>query len=660
MNPPRPDPAERPDPPDVPRTVLSRFTMPADDWARDDAARGPRTVDALMWALLAALLAAAGAAVAWYRGDAGAGAASAVILGALAGAAGLAFAAMRKVRRDLHEPLSELYAWALGMCSGDFSTRVPAEGEGAYRKLAFHVNRLSEALERLANDMDDVVWRQTERLREKNASLELLHEVTASIHRLDSVDEILRATSRSMMEMVGARGAMVCVRDAAGGTSVAARIGRCPDGPEPSTDGAGEAARAGTSPPVPGPARAGPDPSAPPPGEVPIRAPQPPPASGDTGVGSRRPASEEVPAGAPEFSASGDAGVGSRLPASEEVPAGAPEFSASGDAGVGSRLPASEETPARAPEPPASGDAGIGGSGAAAGEGGGDASPGERCGSGAGMVEVPLEHKGADLGVIRLFTGSPGRAGSPERHRLLRSVGRHLGMSIAKARTDEESKTLSIVRERAAIAYELHDSLAQTLASLRLQADVLADSLAGAGAAGRVPAELARLRTTLESANVELRELIAGFRAPVDGRDLRTALEEMSARYTAQGAMTVHLQIDGELPELAPGARLQVVRIVGEALANACAHSGGNLARVLVRGEAASVRVLVEDDGEGFSPPPCERASGEHIGLSVMRERARWLGGALVIESEPGEGTRVSLAFPRAGAAAPAPAPPAR
>ena len=271
------------------------------------------------------------------------------------------------------------------------------------------------------------------------------------------------------------------------------------------------------------------------------------------------------------------------------------------------------------------------------------------------MVAVSLEHKGVDLGVIRLFTGSPGRVESNERHRLLLSVGRHLGMSIAKARTDEESKTLSIVRERAAIAYELHDSLAQTLASLRLQANVLADSLAGAGN-GRVPAELARIRATLESANIELRELIAGFRAPVAGRDLRTALEEMSSRYTAQGAMTVHLQIEGEPPELPAGPQLQVVRIVGEALANACAHSGGNLVRVLVRGEAASVRVLVEDDGEGFSMPPCGRTLGEHIGLSVMRERARWLGGALAIESEPGEGTRVSLTFPRAGAATPPPA----
>ena len=533
MNGPRSDPAERPDLPEGPRTMLSRFTMPADDWAREDAARGPRTVDALMLALLAALAVAAGAAVAWHRGAAAAGVTLVVVLAALALAAALAFVAMHRVRRDLHAPLSELYAWALGMCSGDFSTRVPAGGEGAYRRLAFHVNRLSEALEGLADDMDDVVGRQTQRLREKNASLELLYEVAASIHRLDSVDEILRVSARSTMEMVEARGAMVCLRDAAGELRVAVRLGECPEG-------------------------------------------------GGPGAGGNR-----------------------------------------GSSGIGGM--------ARAPEP--------------AGAGVEPAEPAD-----GGVVAVPLDHKGVNLGVIRLFTEPTGPVQSPERHRLLLNVGRHLGMSIAKARTDDESKMLSIVRERAAIAYELHDSLAQTLASLRMQADMLADSLAATGA-GRVPAELARIRATLESANVELRELIAGFRAPVDGRDLGAALEEMSARYTAQSALTVHLQIDGELPELPAGPQLQVVRIVGEALANACAHSGGNLARVLVRGDAASVRVLVEDDGEGFSTPPRDAAPGEHIGLSVMHERARWLGGTLAVESEPGEGTRVSLTFPRTRAA---------
>ena len=563
---PRSDPAERPDLPEGPRTVFSRFVMPADDWARDDSALGPRTVDALMVTLLAALAAAAVAAVAWYRGAADAGAALAVILAALGVAAALSVVAMRKVRRDLHAPLSRLYAWALGMCTGDFSTRVPADGEGAYRKLAFHINRLSEALEGLANEMDDVVWRQTERLREKNASLELLYEVAASVSRLDSLEEILRASARSMMDTAQARGAMVCLRDAAGEISVAARLGECSENAEFDVGGTEEALDDRNT-------RSG---------------------RGVTGAG---------------FSVQ-DSAMDSVAP----------------DPGVaGTPAPAAADT---------RNEPGIA------------ISP--RGSNGAATVTVPLDHKGVGFGTIRLFTESPESVGSPERQRLLLSVGRHLGMSIAKARTDDESKMLSIVRERAAIAYELHDSLAQTLASLRMQADMLADSLAGA--VSGAPVELARIQATLESANIELRELIAGFRAPVDGRDLRTALEEMTARYTAQSTMTVHLQIDGQLPELPAGPQLQVVRIVGEALANACVHSGGNLARVLVRSDPASMRVLVEDDGGGFSMPARDAAPGEHIGLSVMRERARWLGGTLVIESEPGEGTRVSLAFPRTAA----------
>ncbi|MDE0457937.1 MAG: histidine kinase [Chromatiales bacterium] len=539
---PRSDPAERPDLPEGPRTVFSRFVMPADDWARDDAALGPRTVDALMVTLLAALAVAAAAAVAWYRGAAEAGAAVTVILVALGVAAALTAVAMRKVRRDLHAPLATLYAWALGMCTGDFSTRVPAGGEGAYRKLAFHINRLSEALEGLANEMDDVVWRQTERLREKNASLELMYEVAASLGRLGSLEEILRVSARSMMELAEARGALVRLRDAAGEMSVAVRLGECP---------------------------------------------------------------EEVNLDAVEVREALGAAQAGRATGASDAADAVPD-----EPGIGI-----------APRGP----------------------------DGASIVTVPLDHQGVNLGLIHLFAASSEPVESPERRRLLLSVGRHLGMSIAKARTDDESKMLSIVRERAAIAHELHDSLAQTLASLRLQADMLADSLGGS-ASGHAPPELARIQATLESANIELRELIAGFRAPVDGRDLRTALEEMAARYTVQSAMTVHLQIDGQLPELPAGPQLQVVRIVGEALANACAHSGGNLARVLVRSDPASMRVLVEDDGEGFTMSACTAAPGEHIGLSVMHERARWLGGTLVIESEPGEGTRVSLAFPRTAA----------
>ena len=447
MSEPRRDSAERPDLPEGPRTVLSRFAMPADDWARDDAARGPRTLDAMMLTLIGALAVAAGAAVAWHRGVADGDVALAAIIAALAVAAALAAVAMRKVRRDLHAPLSELYAWALGMCTGNFATRMPAQGEGAYRKLAFHINRLSEALERLTDDMDDVVWRQTERLREKNASLELLYEVAASIHRLESVDEILRVCAQSMMDMAKARGATVCLRDAAGEMSVAVRIGECPGG-----------------------------------------------------VGSGPDGSKKF--GEKSGEKSGERS-GEKLGEKPEEKSGERFGENFGDK---------------------SGDK----SGEKPGEKSGEKS-GEKFGTGvassvtfdpdAGVVAVPLNHQDTSLGVIRLFTESPEPVESSERQRLLLSVGRHLGMSIAKARTDDESRTLSIVRERAVIAYELHDSLAQTLASLRLQADMLADSIARTGT-GDAPPELTRIRAALESR--QHRAARAHRRVPGAGRRARS------------------------------------------------------------------------------------------------------------------------------------------
>ncbi len=245
MSDPRSDSGNHPDPPEGPRTTLSRFTMPADDRARDDAARGPRTVDALMLTSIAAPIVAAGAAVVWHHGTEGDEIALTVLLASLALAGRLIFVAMGRVRRDLHAPLSELYAWALGMCSGDFSTRVTRDGEGAYRKLAFHINRLSEALERLADDIDDVVWQQTQRLREKNAPLELLYEVAASIHRHDSVDEILRVSARSLMRMVDAPGAIACLRDPAGELTVVVSVGEHLDRCEPDADTAAQPVEAG-------------------------------------------------------------------------------------------------------------------------------------------------------------------------------------------------------------------------------------------------------------------------------------------------------------------------------------------------------------------------------------------------------------------------------
>ncbi len=75
-------------------------------------------------------------------------------------------------------------------------------------------------------------------------------------------------------------------------------------------------------------------------------------------------------------------------------------------------------------------------------------------------------------------------------------------------------------------------------------------------------------------------------------------------------------------------------------------HSQAHAVRVLLRTSSDGTNtVLIEDDGIGMRERVLESNPGEHIGLSIMQERARRLGGELSIESEPGEGTRVLLTF---------------
>jgi two-component system nitrate/nitrite sensor histidine kinase NarX len=98
--------------------------------------------------------------------------------------------------------------------------------------------------------------------------------------------------------------------------------------------------------------------------------------------------------------------------------------------------------------------------------------------------------------------------------------------------------------------------------------------------------------------------------------------------------------------DLSASAELQILRIVQEALANIRKHAKAHTVRVLLTRHGGDAYVLlVEDDGVGFSAPRRSAEPGEHIGLSVMEERARRIGAELRLESEPGEGTRVELVF---------------
>ncbi len=262
------------------------------------------------------------------------------------------------------------------------------------------------------------------------------------------------------------------------------------------------------------------------------------------------------------------------------------------------------------------------------------------------LVSVPLAYHDDVLGLYHVFVRKPGISGREDIMELLETIGSHLGMAVAKQQSDTEARRLSIVEERNALAHELHDSLAQTLASLRFQVRMLSDSLVSTEVSDRAREDISRIRNGIDEAHTELRELLNSFRAPVDQRGLVSGLEKLVQRFGEETGIHSFFQRDCRQVNLDAAEEMQILRIVQESLANIRKHAQAQTVRVLLSCRTPGTYVLlVEDDGVGFEQSARKGQPGEHIGLSIMDERARRLGGELRIESEPGEGTRVELTY---------------
>lgn len=263
------------------------------------------------------------------------------------------------------------------------------------------------------------------------------------------------------------------------------------------------------------------------------------------------------------------------------------------------------------------------------------------------MLAIPLQYRDRVLGVYNLFVSREKHDKLEEEHELLLSIGRHLGMAIEKASNDEDIRTLSIMEERTRMAHELHDSLAQTLASLRFKVRLLDDTF-NQGNEAAMWQELESLENTIDEAYAELRSLITHFRAPLDGKGVVRVIERLAERFRQETSLEVFFYHNWHLKDLTQHMELEVVRIVQESLNNIRKHSQANTVRILMySSEEGRCSVLIEDDGVGLPDPLPEPnpTTGEHIGLRIMRERAAKLDGEIQFESEPGEGTLIQLDF---------------
>lgn len=262
------------------------------------------------------------------------------------------------------------------------------------------------------------------------------------------------------------------------------------------------------------------------------------------------------------------------------------------------------------------------------------------------VVAVPLHYKGKVLGVYNLFMAQ-GRSVPEEVVLLFRSISEHLGMALENARLTRENLRITLMNERQMMANEIHDSLAQTLAYMKMRMALLQDAMHQHDEPLSFK-YLGDVNQALETAYSSLRELLTHFRNRMDPHGLLHALQETARNFFDRTG--IHLDFDNHAPDLnlAVDQEVQVFRIVQEALANITKHSGARHARLLLEMAGDRYVISVEDDGAGIATG-IDSKTGMHFGMSIMRERAESLGGEIAIETLPGHGARVRLTFPAAG-----------
>ncbi len=196
------------------------------------------------------------------------------------------------------------------------------------------------------------------------------------------------------------------------------------------------------------------------------------------------------------------------------------------------------------------------------------------------------------------------------------------------------------MEERAAIARELHDSIAQSLSCMKMQISCL--QMQGDALPQESRELLGQIRHELNASWRQLRELLTTFRLQLNEPGLKAALVASCQEFSARLGFPVVL--DYQLPpRLVPSHQaIHLVQIAREALNNAFKHADASEIRVSVTLQEGQVRLCVADNGRGL---PDNAGRTNHYGLIIMRDRAQSLRGDCQVRRRAEGGTEVVVTF---------------
>jgi two-component system nitrate/nitrite sensor histidine kinase NarX len=258
------------------------------------------------------------------------------------------------------------------------------------------------------------------------------------------------------------------------------------------------------------------------------------------------------------------------------------------------------------------------------------------------VVSVPVRLQQRLLGEIDLFYRSMVQLSSEEGE-LLDALASHLASGLESLRAAALEREAAVGEERALLARELHDSIAQSLAFLKIQVQLLRNASRNEQSE-KAHLVLDELDTGLRESVNDVRELLVHFRTRTNAEDVEVALHETLQKFKHQTGLATHFHVSGTGLPLPADVQVQVLHVVQEALSNVRKHAQATQVVLdVTKGEAW--RIVVQDDGHGFSTSTREHPS-THVGMKIMQERATRIGASVQVVSVQGQGTRVVLTLP--------------
>lgn len=253
------------------------------------------------------------------------------------------------------------------------------------------------------------------------------------------------------------------------------------------------------------------------------------------------------------------------------------------------------------------------------------------------LLVVPISTESTCLGFLNIWSHQVDPFLS-EQVELATALAKQVSLAIQLSKLSAQSRSAAVLTERNRLAQEIHDTLAQTLSGISIQADVAQRIIQAQ------PAEasklLGQMAASARQGLVEAKQSVWELQPEMQGcHDLSQALSSHLRQTTADTDIQAELRVQGEARDFTPEETFNLLRIGQEALTNIFKHTQAKTIWVDLIFTETQFQLRVRDDGQGFDSQTLTGQEG--FGLIAMKQRAEKLGGQFQVSSRPGQGTEI-------------------